>query len=146
MRFDEILKIISDSRYVDWSLVTEVPYSLAVYMPDIAISVEWGREHDPSRWTEPWSEKLPASSIDGLWVDVRYHGAVVHTDLLLAVDGHRCLLPSGTPVGEEGVGIVGAKVSQRDVDLARAIDQIAHGSSSQFDEYLRRANFTLQPE
>lgn len=55
------------------------------------MSLEWGREHDTGgAWTEAWSEEaFPDPAIRGYYVDLRYNGVTVKSDLVLAVDGGR---------------------------------------------------------
>lgn len=116
---------------------------LAVLRSNIAISLEWGRRHmDGESWEEPWAA-FPDSRIFGYYVDLRYNGVAVHSDLLLSVDGSRAYLPSGRPIVEQGRGTVGLQVTRLEVALARLVDEISRGATSEFDSYFSRASMEL---
>ncbi len=125
--------------------VEELAHDLAVLRADVAISVAWGRQHmNGESWShEPWSHVFPDRDIRGFYVDVRWHGQPVHGDLVLSVDGGRAYLPSGAPIVEEDKGIVGMRVTRREVALARLVDELSQGHS-EFDSYLAKANVQIR--
>jgi hypothetical protein len=44
--------------------------------------------------------QLP-TRIFGYYFDIRYNGVPINRDLVLDVDGHRCLLPSGFVIADD---------------------------------------------
>jgi hypothetical protein len=144
------MKLVDDSSSDEWVRVendADPVISTAVYTPDVSITLRWGREHMQGEgWDhEPWSHVFPDKKIYGFYVELCWHGQVVHSDLLLAVDGHRAYLPAGRPVTEPDKGIVGMTVTASEAHFARLVDEISRGPRSEFDSYLGRASITVGP-
>ncbi|MFL0243238.1 hypothetical protein ACJH6J_27915 [Mycobacterium sp. SMC-18] len=148
MNYLTILDTVENSLPEHWTEVTDVVtddghHNVYVFHDDAAITLAWGKDHrDGQPWTEAWSQAggFPDNKIYGHWFDIRYHGVVIHRDLLLSVDGHRGELPSGQPISEKGKGIIGMRVTEPEARRARLLDSLVHGPSSQFDRYFASAN------
>ncbi len=151
MNYFEIMKRVESSSEDDWTKVDastpEGHHEIYVFHEEAAITVAWGVEHmQGESWQEAWSEGggFPDNKIYGYYFDIRYNGVIINRDLVLSVDGGRGILPSGLPIGEEGKGIVGMRVTDPEVRRARLLDVLTHGSHSEFDRYYRSANIEIR--
>jgi hypothetical protein len=151
MNYFEIMSKVEGSSTDDWTKVGAATpdghHEIYVFHEDASITLAWGIEHmEGESWTEAWSEGggFPDSRIHGYYLDVRYNGVPISRDLVLSVDGGRGTLPSGLPIGEEGKGIVGMRVSEPELKRARLLDELMHGSHSEFDRYRKSANIQLR--
>ncbi|MDO3312654.1 hypothetical protein [Mycobacteroides abscessus] len=146
MNYFSILTKVEASSPDDWTKVENVTTEdghrqLYVFHEDAAISLAWGKDYlDGEPWTEAWSESggFPDKKIHGHWLDIRYNGVPIQRDLVLSVDGGRCVLPSGSPISEAGKGVIGMKVSEPEMQRARLLDGLLE--HSQFDRYSASAN------
>jgi len=90
--------------------------SLAVYKPDIDISIAFGAIHR-DEFNEPWTKNFPDKRASSEWVCLRYRGTVVYDWIVVLVDGARyaILLPS-SETGSDGEPIY--RISREDLPLA----------------------------
>ena len=86
--------------------------------------------------------QLP-TRIFGYYFDIRYNGVPINRDLVLDVDGHRCLLPSGFVIADDQAGITGMKVTEPELRRARLLDTLVHGPRSDFKRYSKSANIQV---
>jgi hypothetical protein len=144
MKLDEILKAVVTSQRDDWCQVKGghlldhepgtddfSPYdALAVYRPDVAISLVWGRTEGRD-FREPWANRFPDPSASMVWFDIRYHGAPILREVMVAVDGSRCYLP--LPNQRDAPRSVPEAYSR----MVRLLQQF--NGPVEYDEYFRRA-------
>jgi len=111
MKFNEILKILSESSYSDWETnqceniyqweTNSAPQSnplmplthsnLAVYKDDVDITLVWGAKIDDFR--ESWTDLFTDKSAYTIAIELRYRGVVIQSWFGVRVDGSRYLLP-----------------------------------------------------
>ena len=160
MTFDELISIVTDSSPEDWHRVhrsggplflyevapitagddrlVDMSYErhecLAVYRPDVAISLAWGLSHNRD-FKEDWAVKFPDPHASSDYLDIRLNSQIVFRDILVAVDGGRCCLP--LPRG----------TSRRDVpEKWYHLAKLIHGlerAAVDFDEYFQRAGLKI---
>jgi hypothetical protein len=167
VRYDEIRKLITGSSPDDWALIevtgnvyldrleqvssgdrswleAESHVSLALYKADIGLRLAWGMTHTTGLAFEGWD--FPDRSIDREYLDGFWRGALVTRWPVLAVDGHRCYLPSPElAVFETGSAsadpeVAGSTVKASRVALARLLQGLLGRGDREFDSYLRRTN------
>lgn len=152
MNYFTILNTVETSTSADWTTIeslTNTPeghHSVFVFHEDASITIAWGMPHnDGDSWTEKWSESggFPDKRIFGHYYDIRYNGVTIHRDLVLGVDGHRCLLPSGAVIADDQVGITGMTVTEPELRRARLLDELVHGPASNFERYSKSANIQV---
>lgn len=148
MNYGTIMSKVEEAYPDHWVRVDVTPgvsehHSLAVRIEDVGISIAWGAEHNEGEvWhVQPWSENFPDSNVRGFYADVRWHGQPIHRELLMSVDGGRAYLPAGSPIGEEGKGIVGMTATPKEIAVARLVHDLVHNGDD-FDDYMKRANIT----
>jgi hypothetical protein len=94
--------------------------NLAVYKPDIGISIAMGAtvtENFAEQWVQNYSN--PTARSVAIWL--RYHGAVVHEWVYVVVDGGRYLVPM-----PETDGSGGYHVQQTELSIAQLLFEL-HG-------------------
>jgi hypothetical protein len=132
----------------------EEHYSVAVLRADIDLRIAWGYDPDFGRREEYSYFKEhtfadPAVSTE--LGDVFYRGALVQRHWLLSVDGSRALLPMPTARHKDGASLISEDpndyeqfVTQRQVNFARLVNDLRE-SYADFEEYLRRSGFVVDP-
>lgn len=147
MNYYKILDTVESSSSEEWAKVDAPTHDghseLYVFHEDASITLAWGKDHmDGESWTEAWSESggFPDKRIFGHYLDIRYSGVPINRDLVLSVDGHRGILPSGHVIADSETGITGMKVTQPELQRARLLDALVYGRRSQFDRYSQSAN------
>lgn len=167
MRYDEIRKMIIDSSADDWALIgvtgniyldrfeagvsggsrwldVESHTYLAVYKDEVDLRIAWGMKAETELTFDGWD--FADRSIERQYVDGFWRGALVIRWPVLAVDGHRCYLPSPyLRVVETGAlpqdrEIVGTTVTASEVALARLLQRLLGRDDREFDSYLQRTN------
>lgn len=167
MRYDEIRKLITGSSPDDWALVevtgnvyldrleqvssgdrswleVESHAYLAVCKDDVDLRLAWGMTADTGLTFEGWD--FPDRSIDREYVDGFWRGALVTRWPVLAVDGHRCYLPSPelavfeTGSARADLEVAGSTVKASRVAVARLLQGLLGRGDREFDSYLRRTN------
>ncbi len=98
---------------------------------DVRFGMAWGLVGDRN-YSEDCIQKLPNKRAQGVLLDFLYSGAVVYRDMLVAVDGWRCILPQ--PVNEAGPPF---RVPKRRLMIARLVHQLV-GPETNFDAYFKR--------
>ena len=63
-------------------------HSVAVYKPDLCLSLGWGLTQEPD-WQEPWLKKFSDPHAKSAFVDVFFCGTLVWRDVYVVVDGGR---------------------------------------------------------
>jgi|SRR5580658_585309 hypothetical protein len=160
MNLRELLALIIKSSREDWNFIAGTSFhsqfgiegpppalhayshhSLAVYVPDVAISMEWGIE-----WREnyqaAWVEKFPDPHATAVYLDVFFNHALVHRVPFVSVDGGNVKLP--LPNNDHNL-----KVEQGACDLIKIIDRMGKAPRPDFHAYeteLRIAGFTVVNE
>ena len=125
---------------------------LAVYRPDVSLRLAWGMrkswgDSDDDGLRFDWHFPDPRMVLE--LVDVLWAGALVDRLVVVAVDGHRCLLPCpAEPIvvdsGQHRPDIVGETASAYDVAVARLVNSIGDGIS-EFDRYFRESGIVEIP-
>lgn len=128
--------------------------SIAVLRGDIDVRIAWGYDPDFGRKEEYNYFKehtFPDPSVYVRLADVFYRGALVQRHWLLSVDGARALLPMPTARKKNGASITSHDpndfewfVTQRKVNFARLVNGLEERFSD-FDDYLRRSGFVVDP-
>jgi hypothetical protein len=114
--------------------------SLAVYMPDIDISLVFAANlNDP--FQQPWVQHFPGSAVSvAIWL--RYRGIMVKQWVAVMVEGGRYCLPrpDAAPSG-------GYQVLEADMPLRRLFFQLygMSGIHQTVDDALRHAGITVVP-
>jgi len=111
----------------------------AVYGPDIAIGLAWGLELN-TNYTEDFHTGFDNPSASSSILDFLYHGALVHREVAVAVDGGKCYLPQPELTTREG-RVTGYTVTRRRRDIFRMFDSLE--KRSDFDHYIRAARFEV---
>lgn len=106
--------------------------SRAVYKPDIDISLEWGLRHLDD-FKEPWAQTYSHDSAMSKFVDLNYRGRIVHRELVVFVDGARCILPPPMPEDDDG----NLKVPRSQVKFTKLLNAL--GGTGEFDHYFRHS-------
>ena len=101
------------------------------FVRDVRFGMAWGLIGDKN-YSEEWIEKLPNKRAQGVLLDFLYNGALVYRDMMVAVDGWRCILPQ--PIDETGPPF---RVPKRRLAIARLVHQLV-GPETNFDAYFKR--------
>lgn len=156
MKLEALISLILDSNPSDWSTISSGPtfrdqlrdvsnnkdrwteinshHTIAVYKPDISISLGFGMDWK-EKFDEPWAKKFPDPEASSELIDVYYYGALVYRDISIIVDGGRAYLPMPKSRNE----LVVAKGYH---DFIRLRSELS-GAISQFDEYFERAGLQI---
>jgi hypothetical protein len=154
MTLDDYLTVVASSKPTDWRatilptfLFRVVPVRNAgggttdfelqehtttlTYVRDVRFGMAWGLVGDKN-YNEDWVGKLPNKLAQGVLIDFLYNGALIYRDMLVAVDGWRCILPQ--PVDETGPPF---RVPTRRLEIAKLVHELV-GPETSFDSYFRR--------
>lgn len=126
--------------------------NVAIFMPDIDISIAWGLDRDPDDrdLSFEWDGVFPDPKTTVQFADIFYRSSLVDREYLAAVDGGRALLPIGQTRFAEGSPHHGKDMrfevvtSEWQVDLARLVHSFEH--MDDFDSYLNRAGHIVLPD
>lgn len=125
-------------------LVTRSHPEVAVYIPDVSITMAWGLDSNPD-FKEDWANKFPDPTASSHFVDLFYNDALVFRDLYVNVDGARCGLPLPSLKRDKDGKVVAREVPHDKYTFFNLLESIG-GSVIEFDQYFRRAGFTLVEE
>jgi hypothetical protein len=107
--------------------------SVAVFKPDLSISLAWGLPSN-SDFKEPWANGFADPKASSAFLDLFWMGTLVHRTTYVHVDGGRGNLPLPSPSGDE-------LTVERDYSaLIRLVDSLDH--VSQYDLFFKRAGFS----
>jgi hypothetical protein len=106
---------------------------------DVRFGMAWGLIADKN-YNEDWIQKLPNKRAQGVILDFMFNGAMVYRDMLVAVDGWRCILPQ--PVNETGPPF---KVPERRARIAKLAHQLV-GPDTNFEAYFKRCGMQIDPQ
>lgn len=164
MKFDELRQTIVDSHPSDWyplnrsgptyrdrftywtdsdgvsGLIHDSHSSVAIFKPDIDITLAYGMGHEVRDGHEPtlsfeWSKKFPDGEIrEIVLADVFWRNSLIDRINYVYADGGRVLLPLG-------FGHQGLKISKFEYLLTRLLDRIS--GHDEFDYYFRRVPYDL---
>jgi hypothetical protein len=160
MDLRKLLSTIIDSSREDWNFIAgetfhntfgiEGPPKMlhayahkgtAVYIPNVAISMEFGLEWRDN-YKAKWIETFPDHHASGQYLDVFFNHALVYRTAYVYVDGGRHKLP--LPNND-----VDLKVEKGHCDLIKVIDRMAVAQRTDYDPFdgaLRQAGFTIVNE
>lgn len=162
MTLDDYLTVIAASKPGDWRatvlptfLFRVVPIRAAggstvdfevhehsttlTFVRDIRFGMAWGLIGDKN-YAEPWIEKLPNKRAQGVLIDFMFNGALVYRDMLVAVDGWRCIMPQ--PIDDAGPVF---RVPKRRFEIAKLVHQLV-GPETSFDSYFKRVGMQIVDE
>lgn len=152
MHLNDLRDTIINSRPDDWTAVSDGPlylgrispsygaggasivvdshYRLAIYNEDVDLRLAWGLvaatglSYPNLKWPDP--------TINRIYVDAFWGGALVARWTLLDVDGHRCYLPelSHPPTGWT--------VTCSEEKLARLVQTLGSGRDDEYEGYLKQ--------
>ena len=156
MKLEDYLKVIGTSTQKDW-LVTQVPTFLYRLVPvrvgenrsldfqlqehtfmlsykkDLAISMAWGLVDDKG-YSDAWSQRFPDKRATSICLDFLYYGSLIFRDVLVAVDGFRCILPQ-PPADQESPPYT---IPGQQFMIARLVHRLV-GPKTNFEDYFKRA-------
>lgn len=167
MTFEEFRSLILKSQPTDWRMIpgpgptyretfatsytpggpvhldVNEHHSVAVYTPDIDVTVVFGMpmdfkcsdDHGPDKRSFEWSTNFPDPETSLRLADFFYRGSLVDRVVYVIVDGARAILPWARDHD-------GHKADSHDYAVARLLHMLDN-SEADFDEYFRRAGFTL---
>lgn len=178
MRLDDLRVTVRESARTDWHKITcwgsgsgpsyrdrltsgringdyveyESHGNVAVYIPDIDISIAWGldRDRDDRDLHFEWDGTFADSKTTVTFADIFYRGSLVDREYHANVDGGRALLPIGHTrfTADSPKHGPNAKfevvTSQWQVDFARIVHSFEHAEN--FDRYLERAGHIVLPD
>ena len=111
-------------------------HSVAVYKPDLFLSLAWGLTQEPD-WQEPWVKTFSDPHAKSAFVDVFYCGALVWRDVYVVVDDGRGYLP--IPSDRDDIQTVTFD-EDRLMRLLNALD-----GPSRYDDLMSIAGFRVMP-
>lgn len=115
--------------------------NVAVYMPDVSITLAFGLHHLDD-FKEQWANKFPDSHASSSYVDVFYNNALVFRDVYVSVDGGRAKLPLPTrKFDDANKKVIALEVPRPRHDFIRLVDHFE--GKSDFDRYFRDAEFKI---
>lgn len=178
LRLDDLRVTVRESARTDWHKITcwgsgsgpsyrdrltsgringdyveyESHGNVAVYIPDIDISIAWGldRDRDDRDLHFEWDGTFADSKTTVTFADIFYRGSLVDREYHANVDGGRALLPIGHTrfTADSPKHGPNAKfevvTSQWQVDFARIVHSFEHAEN--FDRYLERAGHIVLPD
>jgi hypothetical protein len=173
MQLFELEKIYAETSAHHWEVTNDGPtflhgymlggdrisgveehHSIAVLQRDIDVRIAWGYDPEFGQKEEYTYFKEHAFADPNVSIelgDVFYRGALVQRHWLLSVDGSRALLPRPTARHKEGADLLSEDpndyeqfVTQRQVNFARLLNDL-RGTYADFDGYLRRSRFVVDP-
>jgi len=139
MTFGEIRIALASSCREDWNVFDGFPGARAAYRPNVALGLLWntidgtGREFD-----EPWHHGLTDETASRGCVEIHYAGMLVDPIQYVDVDGRRAAIPLPRTRAE-------LVISQWHHDFFALFDSFTNRPGN-FDDYLRRPHFTIEPE
>ncbi len=116
-----------------WNLETPSHSEVAVYKPDVSITMAWGFEANDDYVAE-WTKKFSDEKARSFLVDVFYNNALVFREYLVSVDGARAYLPM-----PDGVDTLTVPVAYN--SFVQLIESLST-RSSEYSGYFDRAGFT----
>lgn len=161
MGLEELRRLIAHSDRGDWNVIScfgrpfflpwrpggefNEHHARAAYRPNLAVGIAWGIT-DNEDFHEDWSEKFPVQRAYSCIADLFYNGMLVDRETYVVVDGGRACLP--IPTDRETL-----VVSRWRHDFVKLLDEFGYypgvrrgvgdQSPSQFDDYFRRAGFSV---
>jgi hypothetical protein len=120
--------------------VLDTHYHLAVFRPDVDISLAFGATVN-SDFHEPWVESFPDPHATSVAVVLRYRGTPVYEWTFVTVDGGRYLVPMPQPPNAEGK----YQISAGKLSFARLMFDLygSGGVCCGVEEALRRAGIEI---
>jgi hypothetical protein len=121
-----------------WRLEEDSHGTVAVYMPDVDLTIAYGMELYPAvRDREfDWSINFHDISVQLCFTDIFWSGSLVDRVIYALVDGARGVLPFGQ--GPEGL-----RVTTYERDVARLLHNIGGTGFGSFDSFFTRVPFEL---
>jgi len=114
--------------------------NVAVYIPDVSITMAYGLDIGDGRYEQPWVKNFPDENANVHFVDVFFNKALVYRDAYVTVDGGRILLP--VPRRTKNGNL---EVAERACRFVKLLDSMSH-NGSEFDFSIKRAGFTVVDE
>jgi hypothetical protein len=165
MDLRKLLSNIVDSKAEDWNVISGDAFthsqfgregsserdatlyayshtSLAAYIPDVSISIEWGGIKWRDRYEADWVKKFPDPHASGSNLDIFFNHALVYRTAYVSVDGGNIKLPC--PNNDHDL-----KVEKGKCDLIRLIDRLGMAPRPGHNPYegdLRLAGMTVVTE
>jgi hypothetical protein len=114
---------------------------VAVYMPDVSITMAWGLDCNPD-FKEEWANSFPDPKASSHFVDLFYNNALVFREVYVNVDGARGDLPLPSIVRGDDKKIVALEVPRDKYRFFSLLDSISRGGR-EFERYFSQAGFTM---
>ena len=128
MTYDELMQTIRSTSAEEW--IEHDMQGVHTFQGDLNIRIEHQRDRNDGQFHEDWAQKHPDPSATKEHYSIFYGASLVHTFILVSVDGGRAYLPmpcAGTTV-----------IPLEDYQLARIVD---NGSLT---EYIGRSGLTVE--
>lgn len=163
MTLDQVMETIQRSAAADWNVIgvgptflTESTYegmpgdldlydvhyhhTRASYRPDVSLGLVWGF---PRRGGDEWEEfSFPDRKVTSVFADVVWCGSPIAREIVLVVDGGRCLIPASTHAlghREDGMPVViGSEVDEFQYELVRLLNELNGVPVSEYESYFNR--------
>jgi hypothetical protein len=118
--------------------------NVAAYKLDVSITMAWGLKL-LDNFKEEWANKFPDPSASSRYLDIFYNNALIFREVYVTVDCGRAKLPlPDRKWDEKKEKIVALNVPTRRCRLIKLVDSLEY--ISQFDDYFKRAGFTVVDE
>jgi hypothetical protein len=116
--------------------------SVAAYIPNVSISIEWGGLEWRKQYEAAWVKQFPDPHASGSYLDIFFNHALVYRAAYVSVDGGNIKLPC--PNND-----VDLKVEKGACNLIKLIDRLGAAPRPGHNTYegdLRRAGMTVVTE
>jgi hypothetical protein len=166
MNLREVLRTVAESSRADWHMIAcwgfssgpsyrdhlafyetyegrpNVLYAdshsnIAVYVPDVSITMAYGLEVGDGEYTADWTDAFPDKSAKIHFVDIFFNNALVYRDTYVSADGGGVALP--VPARRSDGTL---EVTEGACKLTRLLDSLGRAGSD-FDFNVRRAGFKV---
>lgn len=122
-----------------WGIETDSHGEVAVYKPDIDLTIAYGmadsQHASPGGLSFKWSESFPDKEIREISLaDVFWHGSLVDRVNYVYADGGQVVLPLGA-------GHQGLRVTRYDYSVARLLDELS--GRGEFERYYNQVPYEL---
>ncbi len=135
---EKIEKLIMDSETSDWEYIEGGVYS---FKPDVNLAIKASRtDYSESNYYQPWLEKFPDSRGYRCLYQIFYGASLIKQELVVGIDGLRSFIPF--PKDGETPN---PKLTRWQYKIGKIIHSKEgySGPLYSFDDYLRRANFSI---
>lgn len=128
MNYNDVENILATSKKDDW--IINDTLGTFTYKEDLNLRIE--RSSEDREFNEEWARNFPDKNARAEDYKVFYNNSFVDEKMLVSVDGARATLP--LPKSETDLTVTSANAN-----FARIVNV-----GNQFDDYLKRSNFSIE--